>query len=371
MAPAVTFARSPGLGDLFARLQPAGRRDRPQHRQPVEGGERDVDPDDLAGKLQCPLQAAYGALQRQEAENHREGLDGPPVASWAPQEEPDRDRGEAVDGGDRGVALDHPLQRLHPLEVEAVDELAFVGAGVGAGGGGDRAGQDRQLPERDQRAHRPDAEAVAGAPSLPGLVARAPGQCEGRVEQHHREDEVGHDQARSEVVLDDQRAEDRLPEHPQRQQGAEQRQVPAVGHAEEGEAAGGDHGEADETGQQPVAVLDHRVGLQRRHRAAVAFGPVRAAEAGAGQSHGGAGEHDQRQSGEGDGGDLRVAPRRDLEAVFEALPHQQGMIAAAVPPPGLSRQIWSRRLWKSLCRRRSSSRYCTRSSSSFDDRVCS
>ena len=259
-----------------------------------------MDPDDLAGQLQRPLDAAYGALQGEEAQDHRQRLDGPPVASWAAQEEPDADRGEAVDGREHRVALDDPFQRLGALEGEAVDELAGVGAGVGPGGGGDRAGEDRQLAERDQRPHRPDAEPVAGAPPLPGLVARAPGEREGGVEQHHREDEVGHHQPRRQVVLDDQGAEDRLADHAQRQQGAEQRQVPAVGAAEEGEDAGGDHGEADEPGQQPVAVLDHRVGVERRHRAAVALGPVRAAEAGAGEAHAGAGEDDQRQRGEGD-----------------------------------------------------------------------
>ena len=88
------------------------------------------------------------------------------------------------------------------------------------------------------------------------------------------------------MVLDDEGAEDRLADHSQRQQGAEQGQVPAVGHAEEGEDAGGDHGEADEAGQQAVAVLDHRVGLEWRRAAAVAFGPIRTAQAGAGEADG-------------------------------------------------------------------------------------
>ena len=81
----------------------------------------------------------------------REGPLGPPVASWAAQQEPDGDRRQAEDGGDRRVALDDPLQRAGALEVEAVDELALVGAGVGPGGGRDRPGEDRQLAERDQR----------------------------------------------------------------------------------------------------------------------------------------------------------------------------------------------------------------------------
>ena len=87
------------------------------------------------------------------------------------------------------------------------------------------------------------------------------------------------------------------------------------GTAEPGERAGGDHGEADEAGQDPVAELDHGVGFERRCRAAVALGPVRAAEAGAGQAHAGAGQHDQRQRPEGDQRDGGVELWRDAEAV--------------------------------------------------------
>ena len=148
----------------------------------------------------------------------------------------------------------------------------------------DRPGDDRQLAERDQGPHRPDAEAVGGAPPLSGLVARAPGKGEGGVEQDHREDEVAHHELGSEVVLDHQRAEHRLADHAERQQDAEEGQVPAVGPAEEGERAGRDDREPDEAGDDPVSVLDHRVELDRRHRAAVALGPVRAAETGAGEA---------------------------------------------------------------------------------------
>ena len=239
-----------------------------------------MDPDDLGRQLQAHWRPPTTPCRARRPRTTVRGLTARLSPPGRRRRNQTRDRGEAVDGGDHGVALDHPFQRLDPLEGEAVDELAGVGAGVGAGGGGDRAGEDRQLAERDQRPHRPDAEPVAGAPPLPGFVARAPGQREGGVEQHHREDEVGHHQPRGEVVLDDEGAEDRLADHSQRQQGAEQGQVPAVGAAEEGEHAGGDHGEADEPGQEPVAVLDHRVGFERRRRAAVAAGPVRAAEAG-------------------------------------------------------------------------------------------
>ena len=196
-----------------------------------------------------------------------------------------------------------------------------------------------------------------GAAPLPGLVARAPGEGEGGVEQQHREDEVAHHQARRQVVLDDQGAEDRLADHAQRQQRPEERQVPAERAAEPGEDAGGDHGEADEAGEQAVAVLDHRVGVERRHGAAVALGPVRAAEPGAGEAHGGAGQHDQRQRREGDEGDLGVELRRDVEAVFRrarivpsmmpaarwAAPAQPPLLFFAPPPfDVLSIRYWTR-----------------------------
>ena len=65
------------------------------------------------------------------------------------------------------------------------------------------------------------------------------------------------------VELDDERAECRLGDHAERQQRAEQGEVPAVGPAAEREDARGDHGEADEAGQQAVAVLDHGVEVDR------------------------------------------------------------------------------------------------------------
>ena len=100
-------------------------------------------------------------LKGEEGDDDARGRRGPPVASLAAQEKPDGDRRQAEDRGDRRVALHHPFQRCRALEVEAVDELSFVGAGVRPGPGRDRPGEDRQLPERDQRPHRPDAEPVA------------------------------------------------------------------------------------------------------------------------------------------------------------------------------------------------------------------
>ena len=51
---------------------------------------------------------------------------------------------------------------------------------------------------------------------------------------------------------------------------------------------------------------------------AVALGPVRAAQPRVRQPHRGAAEDDQRQADQRDGGDLRVALRRDLEAISKA-----------------------------------------------------
>ena len=126
------------------------------------------------------------------------------------------------------------------------------------------------------------------------------------------------------------------------------------GTAEPGENAGGDHGEADEAGEDAVAVLDHRVGIERGDRLAVALGPVRAAEAGAGEAHARAGEDDQRERSEGDEGHLGVEVRRDLEAVCQAnrtvrhhasgLPLMRSAYVVSSPP-------WPPRAWR-LCRRR-------------------
>ena len=225
---------------------------------------------------------------------------------------------DAEDRGDHRVALHDPFEGARPLEVEAVDELAFVGSGVGPGAGREGSGEDRQLPERDQAAHRPDPEAIARRPPLTRFVAGAPGEREGRVEQQHREDEVAGDQPRREVVLDDEGAEDRLADDAERQHRPEQGQVPAERAPEPGEDAGGDHREADEPGQDPVRVLDHRVGVERGDGAAVAFRPVRAAEPGAGQPHRRAGQHDQRQRRQRD----RRHPGVELRGDVQTLAHR-------------------------------------------------
>ena len=141
-------------GACLARFQSSRRRHGPEHPQPGDRGQGDMDPDDLRRELQSPLEAAHEALEGQEADHRAERPGGSAVAPWAPEEKPHADRGQAEDRGDRRVALDDPLQRRGSLEVEAVDELALVGAGMRSGGRRDRAGEDRQLTEWDQTPSR-------------------------------------------------------------------------------------------------------------------------------------------------------------------------------------------------------------------------
>ena len=92
----------------------------------------------------------------------------------------------------------------------------------------------------------------------------------------------------------------------ERQQHAEPREVAAERPPAPRQRARGDRGEADEARDHAVAVLDPGVRLQRRRDAAVALGPVRAAEARAGEAHRGAREDDQRQRSERHLGDALV-----------------------------------------------------------------
>ena len=109
------------------------------------------------------------------------------------------------------------------------------------------------------------------------------------------------------------------PSDAERQQHAEPREVAAERPAAEGERARGDRGEPDEAGEQAVAVLDPGVGLERRRHAAVALGPVRAAEPGAGEPHRRAREDDQRQRDERELGDALVGARGERRETAHAL----------------------------------------------------
>ena len=86
-------------------------------------------------QLERPLDAADRGLQRDQADHHRQRAERPAVAAVADEDEPDGDRGDAEDRGHDRVPLDDPLQRVGALEVEALDELAVVIAGMRAGGG--------------------------------------------------------------------------------------------------------------------------------------------------------------------------------------------------------------------------------------------
>ena len=119
-----------------------------------------------------------------------------------------------------------------------------------------------------------------------------------------------------EVVLDDQGAEDRLRDDPQRQQDAEERQVPAVGPAEEGENAAAIT--ARPTKPVNILLLNSITAwvLSGGTVLPVALGPVRTAEPRVGQPH--ARRRSGRSAPEADQRDqrhLRVALWRDLEAL--------------------------------------------------------
>ena len=110
---------------------------------------------------------------------------------------------------------------------------------------------------------------------------------------------MGHDPAVVELAAHGQPAEHGLADDADGQQGAEPHEVAAVGPAAQRPEPGETGGEHDGHGDDAVGELDHRVGGERRVEAPVALGPLGTAEAGVGEPHGGAGEHDQREGDEG------------------------------------------------------------------------
>ena len=240
----------------------------------------------------------------------------------AAQQDEDGDDRDAEHGREPPVLVDRPVERAEPLPLQAVDRVARPGAaGVRPRRGRGGAEEDRERAEREQGAHRPHARAVEHARPLARLVARAPGQRDGGHEDQHRERVVAHDEAGREVVADREAAEHGLADDAQRQQHADPREVAAERPPPERQRARRDGGEPDEAGDQPVAVLDPGVRLERRRDAAVALGPVRAAEPGAGQADRRAREDDQRQRDERDLGDALVGAggeRREPAATCEA-----------------------------------------------------
>ena len=210
---------SPAPARLGARAAPRGSRrpavgDRPEHRQPGRGGEGDVDPDDLRRAASAPT----GRLRRRPAgragRGPRRGASGracrlPGGAGGTRRRSPPGRRRSAIAAWrwttHSRVPVPSKSKRWTSCPSWAPawgpEAVAIVPARIVSWPSG-ISPRTAQTPRRS-----------LGAPPLPGLVARAPGEREGGVEQQHREDEVAHHQARGEVVLDDQGAEDRLAHH--------------------------------------------------------------------------------------------------------------------------------------------------------------
>ena len=216
------------------------------------------------------------------------------------------------------MPLGDPFERVGAFEIKTADQFLVVVAGVGAGSGRDRAEEDSQLTDRDQRPDRPGAFPVARISPLAGLVPRTPEEREGRVDQDHRNDEVENHQLRRQVVIDDEGPQDRLSDHPERKQDPDPGQVLPVRTTEEGEQTGRDHRDRYHAGDQTVAVLDPGVDLGGSHVLPVALGPVRAAETGSGEADPGPGEHDADQGDQRDQGNDLIELRRNRKAADAA-----------------------------------------------------
>ena len=119
---------------------------------------------------------------------------------------------------------------------------------------------------------------------------------------------------------------------PSGQQHAQDGQVATERHAEEGQQPGGDGREGDEAGEHAVAELDPRVRVELGHQApvGVALRPVRAAQARSGDAHRGAGEDDDRQRDQRDGGHHEVALRGDADPLAHG-PSQDDRWIACLP----------------------------------------
>ena len=197
-------------------------------------------------------------------QDHGQRFQRSPVAARAPQEEPDADRREAVDRGDHRVALDHPFERLRPLEGEALDELAFELARVRARSRsrssrrGSSAGRGAPAPAPPRRPCGP------GASPVPGLVAGAPHQREPASSSIIERMKWPITSSGRRSYLTTRAPRIAWATTPSGSRRAEHCQVPAVRPAEEGEEGGGDHRDADQAGDDPVAVLDDRVRFERR-----------------------------------------------------------------------------------------------------------
>ena len=211
-------------------------------------------------------------------------------------QEPDPDHDHAEDRGDRRVLVNRPGQRVGALEVQAVDHLTGEAAGVGPGGGGRRAGEDRQRPERRQRSDRPHADPVVGrAAAIPARTWLRHASATAAIR-------ITIDSAKCAITKPGARCS-RTVKPPstawasdaERQQQRQDRQVPPERAPRERQHRRHHRDHPDHARDRPVAELDQRVRAERRQRRAPALRPVLAAEPRVGQPHGGAGQHDQGQ----------------------------------------------------------------------------
>ena len=257
----------------------------------------------------------------------------------AAQQQVDGDDRDAEHGGDPPVLVDRPVERAQPLPLEPVDRRRPCPPPPACGPAAVATVPKKivSAPSGSSARTAHTLQAVEHARPLARLVARAPGQRDGGHEDQHRERVVAHDEAGREVVADREAAEHGLADDAERQQHAEPREVAAERPPPERQRARGDRGEPDEARDQPVAVLDPRVRLERRRDAAVALGPVRAAEPGAGQADRRAREDDQRQRGERDLGDalVRAGVSTGAGGSIEA---KASVGAADAPPPASARR---------------------------------
>ncbi len=198
-------------------------------------------------------------------------------------------------------------------------------------GGGRGGAREQRHARRARTAPRPSAPPPGPPPARPACHAGRARHDEraGGDEDHHRQREVGHHPARREPVEHGQPAHHGLAEHAGRQQRGEQREVAAERPAREREHEGRDRADPDDAREHPVAELDVgvRSQLRREPPVLVAVGPVRAAEAGARDPHGRAGEDDQHERAHRDARDEEVLLRRQgdpADAADEALHHLGG-----------------------------------------------
>ena len=198
-------------------------------------------------------------------------------------EQPDRQAEQEED--EIGVHLGDRSQ----VEREPVG--CILVAGVRAGAGDHRSGEQRRSDDREQGSTaEPQRTEYDGC--CPDGGRKLVG-AHGDGDQRHREQEVRHHGHRVEPGHDGDRSQQRLRDDAREEQARRCQQVAAA------RAPGGDQGGGDGCGQHerqhPVAELDHpvRAHLPGRHQAGVgALGHVGAAEARSGKAHRTPGHHD-------------------------------------------------------------------------------